>query len=247
MDAGVFDVAVMVIGLLLIAAGVLLFVSGKLAGQNNKVEAFGIKMDVNNPSLLLIAAGIGLVLVPRLLPDPIPRKPSGTDKISEQVHDNASDTGRPKTDAETNLPHNEPSPIQTGSDEPSASRHSASGPFRYTRYELLSQIGDGENTGARGQLAVVLRSPDLYDIHLRYNEPSAQGMMIPEDISGKLLRRGGAWFVQVVDPDASFGQVVEIPVTISARDDRLELHYSEDGMAYREEWRGVASTSPGGL
>ena len=63
-----FDLVVMGVGGLLITAGCVLFVTGKVAGSDNQIKAFGIKMDVNNPSLLLLAAGIGLLLVPRLLP-----------------------------------------------------------------------------------------------------------------------------------------------------------------------------------
>ncbi|MGD2064276.1 MAG: hypothetical protein PVF51_11935, partial [Nitrospirota bacterium] len=58
-----FDLVVMIVGGLLIAGGCMLFVTGKVAGSNNKIEAFGIKMDVSNPSLILLAAGIGLLLV----------------------------------------------------------------------------------------------------------------------------------------------------------------------------------------
>lgn len=48
----------------------ILFVTGKFVSQNNQIEGFGIKLNFNNPSFLLVVAGIGVVLVPRVLPDP---------------------------------------------------------------------------------------------------------------------------------------------------------------------------------
>lgn len=65
----VFDTIIMLIGGLLIVIGLMLFISGtKESTSHNNVEGFGIKLNVSNPSILLIVFGIGLLLVPRLLP-----------------------------------------------------------------------------------------------------------------------------------------------------------------------------------
>lgn len=64
-----FDYLVMATGAILLLIGVLMFVSGKKESANrNQVEGFGIKLDVSNPSIILIVLGIGLLLAPRLLP-----------------------------------------------------------------------------------------------------------------------------------------------------------------------------------
>jgi hypothetical protein len=69
----VFDYIIMAVGGLLIVIGVLLFASGNRESANsNQVEGFGIKLNVSNPSIILIVLGIGLLLVPRLLPTDAP-------------------------------------------------------------------------------------------------------------------------------------------------------------------------------
>ncbi|QYZ64540.1 MAG: hypothetical protein OI74_06160 [Gammaproteobacteria bacterium (ex Lamellibrachia satsuma)] len=60
-------------GLGLLIVGLFIFVTGKTASedeksQSNRFEAFGIKIDVNNPSLILIILGVVMMLAPRILP-----------------------------------------------------------------------------------------------------------------------------------------------------------------------------------
>lgn len=66
-----FDLLLMSVGALLTLVGVYLFASGKMRDKASRVEAFGIKLDVTNPSLILILAGVGLMLVPRFVPEPM--------------------------------------------------------------------------------------------------------------------------------------------------------------------------------
>jgi len=54
----IFDIIIMLAGGFLIIAGLVMFVSGKRETGKNNVEAFGIKVDVSNPSILLIALGV---------------------------------------------------------------------------------------------------------------------------------------------------------------------------------------------
>jgi hypothetical protein len=69
----------MSVGAMLTLVGVYLFASGKMRDKASRVEAFGIKLDVTNPSLILILAGVGLMLVPRFVPEPvIPEFPIST-------------------------------------------------------------------------------------------------------------------------------------------------------------------------
>jgi len=70
-----FDTVLTIIGVLLIGFGLYIFLAGKghrEGAPSSKVEGFGIKIDVANPSILLIILGVGLVLVPRFFPDPTP-------------------------------------------------------------------------------------------------------------------------------------------------------------------------------
>jgi len=65
------DIVVMLIGIILIAIGLYLFVSGKKESSQNHVEGFGIKLNVSNPSVILIIVGVGLLVLPRFFPDDI--------------------------------------------------------------------------------------------------------------------------------------------------------------------------------
>lgn len=65
----IIDIIFMFFGALLIFAGLYLFVSGKKDTSNNHVEGFGIKLNVSNPSIILILSGIGLLVLPRFMPE----------------------------------------------------------------------------------------------------------------------------------------------------------------------------------
>lgn len=67
MDA--FDYLIMTVGGALIVVGLYLYISGKKdGGSTNNLEGFGIKLNVSNPSILLIMVGVLLLLVPRFFP-----------------------------------------------------------------------------------------------------------------------------------------------------------------------------------
>ncbi len=62
----VFDYVIMTAGGALIVVSLYLYISGnKEGGSTNNLEGFGIKLNVSNPSTLLIVAGVLLLLVPR--------------------------------------------------------------------------------------------------------------------------------------------------------------------------------------
>ena len=67
------DLILTLIGIVLIAFGLYIFLAGKGSSKDgvpsNRLEGFGIKLDIANPSILLIILGVGLLLVPRFFPD----------------------------------------------------------------------------------------------------------------------------------------------------------------------------------
>ncbi|HQT00871.1 MAG: hypothetical protein B7Y26_10040 [Hydrogenophilales bacterium 16-64-46] len=67
--AQLFDILLMLAGLVLVIAGLVMFIRSKTASAASSVEAFGIKLNVTHPSLILVLAGVGLMLAPRLLPE----------------------------------------------------------------------------------------------------------------------------------------------------------------------------------
>ncbi len=69
LDNALIDTLLVGAGAVLIVVGLALFVKNKQAGDASSVEALGIKLNVTHPSLILVLAGVGLMLAPRLLPE----------------------------------------------------------------------------------------------------------------------------------------------------------------------------------
>ena len=67
--SALLDTLLVVAGLVLVATGLVMFIRSKSSTQASSVEAFGIKLNVTHPSLILVLAGVGLMLAPRLLPE----------------------------------------------------------------------------------------------------------------------------------------------------------------------------------
>ncbi|MBW8329960.1 MAG: hypothetical protein K0M48_12635 [Thiobacillus sp.] len=66
--SALIDTLLVLAGLVLVATGLVMFIYSKTSTQASSVEAFGIKLNVTHPSLILVLAGVGLMLAPRLLP-----------------------------------------------------------------------------------------------------------------------------------------------------------------------------------
>lgn len=81
----VTDIVFMVFGALLIFAGLYLFISGKKDTSSNHVEGFGIKLNVSNPSIILILSGVGLLVLPRFMPE------GNTPSPQAEVNNNKTD------------------------------------------------------------------------------------------------------------------------------------------------------------
>lgn len=88
-----FDILLVVLGVLLIAAGLFLFISGTQESEKqNEVQGFGLKINVSNPSIILIVLGIGLVLVPKFVTkdatsssEPMTPQPTPAPSVTPQV------------------------------------------------------------------------------------------------------------------------------------------------------------------
>lgn len=66
--SALLDSLLVIAGLVLVVTGLVMFIRSKTSTQASSVEAFGIKLNVTHPSLILVLAGVGLMLAPRLLP-----------------------------------------------------------------------------------------------------------------------------------------------------------------------------------
>ncbi|MCA1979052.1 MAG: hypothetical protein LDL19_07405, partial [Thiobacillus sp.] len=78
--SALLDSLLVIAGLVLVVTGLVMFIRSKTASAASSVEAFGIKLNVTHPSLILVLAGVGLMLAPRLLPDATDSRDAKPDK-----------------------------------------------------------------------------------------------------------------------------------------------------------------------
>ena len=67
--SSLLDSLLVLAGLVLVVTGLVMFIRSKTSTGASSVETFGIKLNVTHPSLILVLAGVGLMLAPRLLPE----------------------------------------------------------------------------------------------------------------------------------------------------------------------------------
>ncbi len=81
-------------GLALLCVGLFVFLTGKKASddskkESNRFEAFGIKIDVNNPSLILIMLGVVMMLSPKFIPQEV-KQAAAPDLAQEEAAEKPS-------------------------------------------------------------------------------------------------------------------------------------------------------------
>ncbi len=103
--SALIDTVLVLAGLALVATGLVMFIYSKTSTQASSVEAFGIKLNVTHPSLILVLAGVGLMLAPRLLPGlpGVPDKPAAIAEVSRESLDVRTGTS-PDAPASANAP-----------------------------------------------------------------------------------------------------------------------------------------------
>jgi|GEM_PF-1632527 len=113
------DMLLFWVGLAITSIGLIVFVLGRVLPDaekkgDNRFEAFGIKIDVSNPSLLLVILGVVMMLVPKMIPQEA--KDIGESLVSSglQVEHVATATGGGGSideEADSELPTARPPPV----------------------------------------------------------------------------------------------------------------------------------------
>ncbi|HEX9593536.1 MAG TPA: hypothetical protein VGB12_09385 [bacterium] len=233
-----FDLVVMVVGGFLIAAGFLLFVTGKVAGSNNKIEAFGIKMDVSNPSLILLAAGIGLLLVPRLLP---------ANRNAEGPAPAVVATVAPAPQAATPAPAVQETPAalpQAVSPPVAATPQPAPAPPALPatpslagNYLLASFTENGVYTNYNAVLTLNPTGQNRYGFYSAFQVFNQFGGVQTLEYQGQLIQRGGAWAMSITaSNDPNWYGPGELPLGLQSDGDTLELRYRYAGSQIAAVW-----------
>jgi uncharacterized protein YjeT (DUF2065 family) len=113
--SALIDTLLVLAGLVLVATGLVMFIYSKTSTQASSVEAFGIKLNVTHPSLILVLAGVGLMLAPRLLPglpDKADDKPAPA-VVAEAPQPEAAESAMGTRPDPTAVPMQPPQPAPT--------------------------------------------------------------------------------------------------------------------------------------
>lgn len=120
--SALIDTVLVLAGLALVATGLVMFIYSKTSTQASSVEAFGIKLNVTHPSLILVLAGVGLMLAPRLLPGlpGMPDKPAAIAEVSRESLDARTGTNHARTGTSPDTPPaaNAPDPAPAAATRP---------------------------------------------------------------------------------------------------------------------------------
>lgn len=120
--SALIDTVLVLAGLALVATGLVMFIYSKTSTQASSVEAFGIKLNVTHPSLILVLAGVGLMLAPRLLPG-LPGMPDKPAAIAEVTRESVD--ARAGTSSDTLPSANAPDPAPAAATRPAPSAPAA--------------------------------------------------------------------------------------------------------------------------
>lgn len=222
------DIVLTIVGILLIIAGLVFFISGKLAGSQNKVEAFGIKMDVNNPSLVLVIFGVLLLLAPRLMPE----KENGDLAISPSQSNNSAGEQVTTTNSKATTadkitapksPQNIPAPHKP------AITHSPF-PSLPGTYQLLSYQEDGVPINANGQLSITNFQNNVFPFAANLEVYSVYGERLIFQYKGHFSNKAGQWFLKINSAnDPEWVDLGEVKMMMLLDGNFIGMHYYYDG------------------
>jgi hypothetical protein len=117
--SALIDTVLVLAGLALLVTGLVMFIYSKTSTQASSVEAFGIKLNVTHPSLILVLAGVGLMLAPRLLPG-LPGMPNPPGSIAEVSRESLDARTGTSPDTPTSANALDPTPAAATRPDPPA-------------------------------------------------------------------------------------------------------------------------------
>ncbi|REL27429.1 hypothetical protein DXX93_13215 [Thalassotalea euphylliae] len=250
-----FDNIVMLVGVLLIVVGLVMFAIGKKESTNqNNVEGFGIKVNVSNPSIILVVLGIGLLLVPRILPsngvsgenqeEPIVglSKPEHlTDAIELNGNEdgnaefnNTEDTFRDSQFAGEQASE-QPQFIDSTPAVPPSTIYFPSGLWELDDY---SENGVDLSSNVNGSIRFSRRSSREYDWLTDFMIIDGWGNMARYQYQGTTSYQNGGYYIAILtSTDPSFTGQQTVPLELRLEDgERLHMRYRINNMDILIHW-----------
>lgn len=215
----IFDYVIMGVGSLLIVIGLVLFISGKRESANHsQVEGFGIKVNVTNPSIILIVFGIGLLLVPKLLPTPPDIEPTSTANLRTAPDRIEADT-QVKTEP-ADQPSNQPVPTAP-QQKPSTAVWFPSGTWQLTAYELN---GMDQSEFVEAEIHFVNQSASNTVWNSQFVITDGWGNFATYYYQGDILHSGNGYAIRVTQSnDPNFVTKGAVPLELKM-DNNTQLH-----------------------
>lgn len=235
----IFDYVIMGVGGVLILIGVMLFISGKKESANqNEVQGFGIRLNVSNPSIILIVLGIGLILVPRLLPHQpgqpdIGVKPAAQDSAPQRITNKQARRPLPTEQLQQQ-------PIEA-QQRPAPKRLQDSislfppGEWQLDDYEL-NGIDISMSTDA--QMTISALSSTRSRWHSTFSLQDMWGNQVTYSYTGSVWQKDAQYWLRIENTDdPSFTGQLETPVELLIEGHRLHMRYSLLGNNILLHWR----------
>ena len=248
-----FDLIVIIIGVVLIVAGVILFITGKVVSQSNQIEAFGIKLHFNNPSLMLLVAGIGMVLVPRLLPAPdplenLPPSAAGIPSIQQDPDslDVSSANKSPPPSSQVDLTHGSISPgtlAQTTKADASnkmsdiAKQETNPAPVLSGAFDLIGYRINNVPQDLTGSMEIYPIDQSRYQWMVSLDSYNVYGMPEVYLYSGLLYQQNQQWLLRITSSnDLSWIDNGPVPAKVVRQGEKLTFEYLYSGSHIQLTW-----------
>lgn len=238
MDA--FDIVIMTVGAILLVVGLFMFVSGKRSeSSESHVEGFGVKLNISNPSVLLIVFGALLMLVPRLLPKSVePDKREELPIPGPQVG--------PGPDIVDDLQEDEPyvpdDVTPSGRDPdyiPPAQPQQPVAFFPGGRWQLddYQENGIDLTDNVNGEILFQPQSPNIVQWHANYQVADFWGNVSYIQYNGTISYNNGTYFLNILQStDPNFMGQNTVNLNMKMEGVRLHMEYFLNGSKTLAHW-----------
>ena len=200
------EIVIMIVGIFLIIIGIIIFITGRYSNNENHVEGFGIKMDVKNPSLILIVFGVFLLIFPMMNPK-----------------EKAVSLSQPKTEVEaTEKPQDkvvfkpttkikeEIKPVVKPVSKANNPSFSIKG-----EYSLSAYTEDNVPYNITGQLQIEAVQHQKYPYSVQYQVRDQWNNNISITFAGYFIKRANQWYLKVnASNDPEWRDIGEVPTQL---------------------------------
>ncbi len=185
------EIVIMIVGVFLIVIGIVIFITGRYSNNENHVEGFGIKMDVKNPSLILIVFGVFLLVFPMM--NAKEKEVSPPPKEENQPVEKAKDKVIPKPVVKI---QEEIKPAVNPVSKPKVKQKTSSLSIE-GEYSLSAYVEDNIPYNITGQLQIENVKHNKYEYSVQYQLVDQWSNSVNMTFAGYFIKRGNQWYLKV--------------------------------------------------